>query len=108
MTTLYIKDFSEFPGARERWMGPYSGEEYREDKLIPELLKDKSISINLDGVMGYGSSFLEEVFGGLVRSQKFSHNEIRELVSNIVSNEDPDLILEISEYVEDEIQRQGQ
>ncbi|HDR0626814.1 TPA: STAS-like domain-containing protein [Pasteurella multocida] len=102
MKTIYVKDFSEFPGARERWMGPYSGEEYRDDIILPLLNSNESVSINLDGVMGYGSSFLEEVFGGLIRAG-ISPSIVRELVKNLVSKDDPDLINEITEYVEDAI-----
>lgn len=65
------KDFSEIPGARFREDGEYSGEEFREDYLIPkfeEALKAKEkLFIDFDGGYGYLISFLEEAFGGLAR-----------------------------------------
>lgn len=60
------KDFSRFPGGRRRADGPYSGEEFREELLIPALKTFSEVSIVLDGVVGYPASFLEESFGGAV------------------------------------------
>jgi len=71
-TISIAENFSRYPGPRYRKDGPFSGEEFREGYLQPALsaaLKDGGIvAVVLDGVAGYGSSFLEEAFGGLVRS----------------------------------------
>ncbi len=68
MTKISIsKDFSEFPGGRYRKHGPHSGEEFRENYLIPAFVRDDEININIDGTKGFPSSFLEEAFGGLLR-----------------------------------------
>jgi hypothetical protein len=60
--------------------GPFSGEEFREELLEPALkqaIEQKHVlTIILDGVSGYGSSFLEESFGGLVRSG-FTSDQLR-------------------------------
>lgn len=61
------KDFTKYPGGRVRTDGNYSGEAFREDYLIPALREYDQLQIIIDGVIGYGSSFLEECFGGLVR-----------------------------------------
>lgn len=75
------EEFSEFPGGRYRTDGDYSGQEFREDHLIPRLRgaisDDTVLEAVVDGVAGYGSSFLEEAFGGLVREGIFDHKEIR-------------------------------
>ena len=55
MTILYVKDFSTTPGARYRHLGKASGEEFRDDVLVPEFEKNKNLIVNLDGVRGYGS-----------------------------------------------------
>jgi hypothetical protein len=48
-------------------MGPDSGEEFR-TRLLKELKKvPGEVQVLLDGAEGYGSSFLEEAFGGLIR-----------------------------------------
>jgi hypothetical protein len=66
------KDFSRYPGGRWRRDGPHSGEQFRDDVLAPALKSvaddpSAKVVVNIDGVAGYGSSFLEEVFGGVVR-----------------------------------------
>jgi hypothetical protein len=61
-------DFTKTPIGRYRDDGPYSGQVFREDILIPALKEYDKVIIDLAGVEGYGSSFLEETFGGLVRS----------------------------------------
>lgn len=64
------RDYTETPGARYIADGEYSGQDFREKHLEP-LFADKNdnskISITLDGVEGYSTSFLEEAFGGLAR-----------------------------------------
>ena len=61
------RDFSKTPGGRYRRDGEYSGEEFRDDILDPKLSVYELLIIDLDGPIGFTTSFLEEVFGGLVR-----------------------------------------
>ncbi len=102
MQTISIAtQFSETPGARYKKDGPFSGELFREEHLEP-LFKDASddseIRIVLDGVAGYATSFLEEAFGGLARM--FDPDRVLRRLQ-FVSEEDPVLIQEIKEYVEE-------
>jgi len=80
MTTLLVRDYATAPGGRYRKDGPFSGEEFRDDVLVPKLLaavdKNEQVVVELDGVSGYGSSFLEEVFGGLVRRGVMAQQDI--------------------------------
>jgi hypothetical protein len=66
-----ISDFTRYPGGRWKKDGQYSGQEFRDTILKPALLEARAagdtVVVSLDGVAGYGSSFLEEVFGGIVR-----------------------------------------
>lgn len=62
------KDFSPSPAGRFRSDGRFSGEQFREDLLLPALMASDEVFVDFDGTDGYGSSFLEEAFGGLVRS----------------------------------------
>jgi hypothetical protein len=101
--TIYIKDFSKFPGPRYKKLGDNSGEAFREDVLIPAIKENIEIKVNLDGVAGYGSSFLDEAFAGLIRSG-ISPRKVTEIVNNLES-EDPELVKEINEYVGDEIKK---
>lgn len=96
------KEFSISPGSRYPDEGNFSGQEFRESILIPkfkEALKNKSILIvDLDGTLGYGTSFLEEVFGGLAR--QFSIENVKKYI-NIISHEEEYLIDDINEYIRD-------
>lgn len=67
MNISIAKDFCETPAGRYISDGPFSGERFRTDILVPNLKAGKTLSINFDGTLGYGSSFLEEAFGGLIR-----------------------------------------
>lgn len=70
MTVTYsiAEKFTRFPGPRYDKQGPHSGEEFRENVLIPMLTaSEEDIVLELDGTNGYGSSFLDESFGGLMR-----------------------------------------
>lgn len=94
------KDFSRVPLGRFRDDSPYNGTTFREDFLIPALSQHATLEINLDGTEGYGSSFLEEAFGGLVRLSGFDQQELLSRI-HFVSSEDPTLIDEIREYIEE-------
>lgn len=89
-------DFSIYPGGRTPDDGEYSGEEFRNTFLIPMLDAGEQAEINFDGTRGYGSSFLEEAFGGLVRS---GHNskKIYSIFKFISSRES--IIDEVKEYI---------
>lgn len=93
------KDFSKTPGARYKNYGRFSGEEFREE-FLEGLFRDENdnseITIILDGVVGYATSFLEEAFGGLAR--KFGKERcLRRL--KFISNEDPLLEEEVINYI---------
>ncbi|NNN28295.1 STAS-like domain-containing protein [Pseudomonas nitroreducens] len=108
MITIYVKDFSEFPGPRKESVGPNSGEKFRDTVLLKALREhpDEEISVNLDGTAGYGSSFLEESFGGLIRAG-VPYQRVIGLCENLVSEEDKSLIEEIREYITEAHQEQG-
>lgn len=80
------KDFSRFPAGRTKADGPFSGEHLREI-LLPRLRAGRVV-LNLDGTMGYGSSFLEGAFGGIG-----GHHELE------IESKDPTLVQEIRSYV---------
>lgn len=96
------KDFTETPGARYRSEGKFSGEEFRDDILVPKFdsisSSDEKITIELDGGYGYPTSFLEEAFGGLARI--YGSKAVKEKLL-FVSNDEPSLIDEITSYIEE-------
>ncbi len=71
-------DFSRFPGGRYLGDGPQSGERFRQELLTPALNDASIVTVQLDGTLGYGSSFLEEAFGGLIRVDGFSLSDLKQ------------------------------
>jgi hypothetical protein len=92
------KDFSRYPAGRYQTDGPFNGESFRAKFLEPALKNKERITITLDNTAGYGSSFLEEAFGGLVRLG-YSANQINSIMN--FQSEDPSLLEEINEYILD-------
>jgi hypothetical protein len=68
------KDFSDVPSGRFPQDGDFNGERFREEFLVPRLVKSEIVEVVLDNTEGYGSSFLEEAFGGLVRVHGYSRD----------------------------------
>jgi len=100
MIIINVKDFSKYPGPRYIRLGDYSGEEFRNSQLLPALKSDDEITVNFDGVYGYGSSFLEEAFGGLVRHGA-SLEQINRLKKNLVCTDDPSIVVEVKKYIDE-------
>ena len=97
------KEFSRTPSARTEKEGKNPGESLRKivaPKLRECITKNEKFQIILDGTAGYGTSFLEEVFGGLIREEGLNYNDIKNTLI-IVSDEEPDLIDEIWLDIED-------
>jgi hypothetical protein len=101
MKTIKVSDRYTCPGPRYIKLGPSSGEEFK-NWLIKELENDTELTVDLDDTEGYGSSFLEEAFGGLVRGG-IDINIVRGI--KFVSDEEPELIDEIEEYIADEVSK---
>ena len=85
MSTIRVVDFARSPGGRYISDGPFSGELFREKVLRPALADaEKSgerVVVELDGTSGYGASFLEEAFGGLVRTGAYRQTELNALLT---------------------------
>lgn len=103
-------DFTTAPGPRLISEGKFSGEQFRKEVLLPKvreaISKKCSLVVDLDGTSGYGTSFLEESFGGLIREDKISLATINSFLT-LVSTEEPDLLMEIREYLEDAEKGEG-
>lgn len=92
------KDFSTVPIGRYYADGPVSGQAFRERLLVPALERQESVEVDFDGVEGYGSSFLEEAFGGLIREHGFSPAGLLDRLS-FISTEDPSIVDEVKAYI---------
>jgi hypothetical protein len=104
MKIKIASDFTTAPGPRKVSEGKFSGEQFRKEFLLPKVREasDKKchLIIDLDGTSGYGTSFLEESFGGLIREDNLRLATLNALLL-FVSQEEPDLLQEIREYMED-------
>lgn len=96
------KEYTKSPGGRNIKHGDFSGEDFRNKVLKPAYLKAKAnnekIVVDLDGVYGYATSFLEEAFGGLVRETK---DKSSLGMVEIISNDSPHWVKDIRDYMED-------
>jgi len=96
------KDFSDTPGPRYENEGKFSGEKFRKEVLEPTVRKalkeGKKIKVDLDHTAGYGTSFLEEAFGGLIRNDKIEYKRLKESLE-LKSEEEEYLIDDINEYL---------
>jgi hypothetical protein len=86
-------EFSPYLGGRYRDDGPWSGQQFREDYLVPWLNaaheRHEPLVLILDGVAGVPSSFLEEAFGGLLRNTRWTIQQLRSTLT--LTATDPDL-----------------
>lgn len=86
-TINVASQFSRYPGGRFRTDGHYSAQRFRDDLLVPALFAVSEVRVELDGTLGYASSFLEEAFGGLVRVCGFRAEQLRKSL-RLVTNSD--------------------
>ena len=96
-------EFSRTPSARNEQEVKNPGVKLRQiiTPLIEECVKNNDrFIIDFDGAAGYGTSFLEEVFGGLIRVEHLKYKDLKNTLQ-FVSEEEPDLIEECWEYIDD-------
>jgi hypothetical protein len=63
----------KYQGPRYKYLGPYSGEEFREDHLQPwldTLADGEEAVVDFFGTVVYSPSFLEEGFAGTIREAR--------------------------------------
>jgi hypothetical protein len=104
-TINVARDFSKEPIGRYTTDGESSGEVFRVKLLAPALCDAEVVRVILDGTEGYGSSFLDEAFAGLLRARILRVGEFDRRIE-LVSEEDPSLKKEVQDYVAQEEARQ--
>lgn len=99
-TIVIAKDFNEYTGYRYKSQSPgSSGEEFREEFLLPSIKKHTSVKVNLNGVQNrILPSFLEEAFAGLARIKKWDLETFKKHIE-IISDRN-DYIEDIYFYIE--------
>lgn len=99
------KNFHESPFGRYRSDGKFSAQRFREEHLTPKLKEaiynQDILFVLFDSVkedFDYSSSFLEESFGGLIRSEGFDAKDLKEHL--VFKTNDSFLISELNYYLE--------
>jgi len=92
------RTFSRYPAGRYRTDGKWSGEKFRDEILSHFIANGEKTTIFLDEAQGFGSSFLEEAFGGLIR-KGITFATFQSLVS--LRSDDSSLLEEIETYMLD-------
>jgi STAS-like domain of unknown function (DUF4325) len=83
-TINFVQDFTRFPGGRLIKYGPNSGEEFRERVLKPALAEYDQVTLDMNGVLGFPASFLDEVFG--VLAGQLGREELKRKLKIILDN----------------------
>ena len=96
---VYVaQEFSKYPSGRTVKDSRFSGDEFRKRFLTDALRAKKDVYVHLDGVLGYGSSFLDQAFGGL---RRFDEIPIEDIKSHLhVVTKYPDLDFEIWSFID--------
>ncbi|WP_312374331.1 STAS-like domain-containing protein [Stutzerimonas nitrititolerans] len=76
VTINVIRDFNPKPYGRYPSDGDGCGENFRKF-LAPYLRSHKRVNVVLDGYNRYGRSFLDEAFGGLIREEDFTYEQLK-------------------------------
>ena len=102
------RDFSRTPAGRVPKDGPFNGQRFRQEHLDPALAKvigtQNKVIVEFSDADSYSSSFLEEAFGGLVRSHKYNSEEIRKVL--VLKTNDPvyaAYVADAKDYMEREL-----
>lgn len=92
--------FSDSPGGRTREEGENSGQEFRDTVLEPiyrECLENgETLCIDFDDSFGFGTSFLEEAFGGLVR--EYGYKDVWSHLK-LIANDDETIHENVPKYI---------
>lgn len=84
MSDLVIaSDYSLYPAGRFDKDGPDNGTRFRTKLLVPRLrlaTPDDKLRVILDGCRSFGSSFLEEAFGGLITDEGYTAQQLAQIM----------------------------
>lgn len=102
--TVDMKSFSRAPFGRYAGDGTVNGEAFRKRFLLEPFSNPAvdRVVVKLDSVAPgyeYGSSFLEEAFGGLVRVERLRGEDVLRKLE--VDTKNTDYVMEIKSYILD-------
>lgn len=74
--TLDVSEYTDTPIGRDGLDGPKNGADYRDNHVIPEFEKYQIVRLDFTNTMGTTPSFLEEIFGGIIRKKILTPEEL--------------------------------
>jgi len=74
--TIVVSEYTDMPIGRNALDGPENGADFRENHLMPALREYEIVKVDFNGTLGTAPSFLEEVFGGIVRNRQMTASEL--------------------------------
>lgn len=93
------KDFSPQPWGRYIKDDPKrSAEAFRTIHLVPALKRMENFTVDLSGSNRFSSSFLEEAFGGLIRAEGFTVEDLKRM--EVKHSLLPSVVEEVDFYIE--------
>ena len=95
----FAEEYSKYPGGRFERLGPYSGEDFR-DNVLRKVFETEGTTIVIDAtgvITSFSPSFLDECFGQLAREYGL---EIFNEKLTIYSDDNPGLLEKMMYYVE--------
>jgi len=97
-SVLSVARVSRFPAGRfKKEHGIHSGEAFKE-LIAKKLQENDTVTVLLNDTMGFGSSWIEEAFGGLVRDNTFSAYDLHKKLT--IEADDKSLITEAWSYID--------
>jgi hypothetical protein len=94
------KVFAVYVTGRRAEHGPNNGARFRDQFLLPALLADGNVTVDLTGLRGKTPSFLDEAFGSLV-ALGFPEAVLKKRLT-LVANDDDVVVGEAWQYVHDQ------
>ncbi len=83
--TLAVSEYTDMPIGRDEKDGPKNGADYRDNYVIPALDQYSLVKIDFNNTLGAAPSFLEELFGGLVRDGKITPENFHSRIQVVYS-----------------------
>jgi len=100
----FSEEYTKYPGGRFERLGPFSGEDFRENVLRDYFNSGTKIKIDATGIVtSFSPSFLDEAFGQLAR--EYGLQKFVETVE-LFSSDNPGLKEKMMYYVERAISAQ--
>ncbi|WJD61540.1 STAS-like domain-containing protein [Pseudomonas kurunegalensis] len=85
--TLDVSKYTDTPIGRDALDGPKNGSDYRDNYVIPALDDYQRVKLDFTKTMGTTPSFLEEIFGGIIRKRVLGPQELKARVEVIYKYE---------------------